>query len=210
MMWLAPRIGLAARFGAGRGAARTNAREAVVGADHRRGAPAVRGSWLERLQDRDLSRSKLLLVRFLDHLASGTILDFIEQQGAWHGLDVRHPLLDLDIVEFGFAVKPRALVAGRCNKWLVRQAMADRLPPVVTERIETTVFTAIFSRESELLRGLPSPEDWTLSRLGVVDAGALKSLLATTSSEQSVFELIRLWWLEVFLMRNFPDAAAMI
>ena len=204
--WLSPRIGLAARFGA----SQTNPREAVIRADHLRNEPAIPGSWLERLQGRNLGRSKMVLVGFLDHLASGTILDFIEQQGAWHGLDVRHPLMDLDIVEFSFAVEPRALIAGRCHKWLMRQAMADRLPPAVTDRIETTVFTAIFSREANLLQQLPRPEDWILARVGVVDVSALNDLLSTTLSDRAVLELLRLWWLEVFLRRNFPPAISMI
>ncbi len=203
--WLLPGIGLAARLGAGRGRNQPGPREAVICPKHRRNDPAVQGSWVERLQNRDLSRTKKVLVSCLDHMASGAIFDFIEQQGAWHGLDIRHPFMDLDIIEFGFSVEPRALVAGHCHKWLVRQAMADRLPPAVAERIETTVFTEIFRREADVLQKLPPPEDWILTRLGVVDVDALKIILTKTSSERTAFELIRLWWLESFVVRNFTS-----
>jgi asparagine synthase (glutamine-hydrolysing) len=207
--WLYPGVGLVARFG-GRGDAKPTIRESLIHASLRGGEPRVPGSWSERLAGRCLSRSKAVLVRMLDHLATGSILEFIEQQGARHGLEVRHPLLDLDIVEFGFAVEPRALVNGQCHKWLLRQAMSDRLPPAVTERIETTVFTPLFTREESLLETLPPVDEWSLTRMGVTDVDAVGRWLSPPRSEEAVFELIRLWWLEVFVRRNLQAGRSVL
>jgi len=203
LAWLSPQVGLAARVGWS--GASKGPRHDVISAEHRRNTAPIRGSWRERVEDEGLSRSKMILVGYLDHLASGSILDFIEQQGAWHGVEVRHPLMDMDIVEFGFSVEPRALIGGRCHKWLMRQSVADRLPAAITERIETTGFSCLFEREQGLLKRAPSGRDWSLAQLGVVDADAIDRHLSGAYSQRVILELIRLWWLEVFVSRNFAS-----
>jgi len=200
---LAPQAGFAARFG--RSGASKGSKHAVISDEHQRGAAPIQGSWREQVEGEDFSRSKMNLVGYLDHLASGSILGFIEQQGAWHGVEVRHPLMDMDIVEFGFSVESRALIGGRCYKWLVRQSVADRLPAAITERIETTGFSCLFVQEEKLLKCAPSGRDWNLAQLGVVDAGAIDRHLTGTYSQGVILELIRLWWLEVFVMRNLAS-----
>ncbi len=203
LAWLSPQVGLAARFGWS--GASKDPRHAVIKAEHQRGAAPIRGSWQERVEDEDFSRSKMILVGYLDNLASGSILGFIEQQGAWHGVEMRHPLMDMDIVEFGFSVEPRALIGGRCHKWLMRQSVADRLPAAITERIETTGFSCLFEREDELLKRAPSGRDWSLAQLGVVDADAIDGFFSGPYSQRVIVELIRLWWLEVFVSRNLAS-----
>jgi asparagine synthase (glutamine-hydrolysing) len=207
--WLYPQIGLAARFG-GRKNAATSIRESLIHTSHRGGEAEIPGSWNERLRTMSFSRSKAALVRMLDHLANGSILEFIEQQGARHGLELRHPLLDLDLVEFSFTIEPRALINGRCHKWLMRRAMADRLPASVTERIETTVFNPLLTREESLLEILPPVDEWRLTRMGVADVDAIVHCLSSPRSEKAVIELIRLWWLEVFVTRRLRSTSPVV
>ena len=147
-------------------------------------------------------------MRCLDRLAAASVVEIIEQQAAWHGIEIRHPLMDLDIVEFGFAVEPRALIAGRCHKWLLRHAMVGRLPAEITERIETTEFNRLFTREEGLLQRLPPGREWHLTRLGVTDAAAIDSCLTGAYSQNATFEMIRLGWLESFIRGNFPDGSS--
>ena len=148
----------------------------------------------------------------LDRLAAATVAENIEQQAARHGIEIRHPLMDLDVIDFGFAVEPRELVAGRCYKWLLRRAVAERLPVEVTGRIETTEFNSIFIREEGLLKRLPPGPEWQLVQLGVADAEVIDSRLTGAYSRSATFEMIRLLWLESFIQRNFesgrsPDLA---
>ena len=207
---LSPQIGLARRFGFG-GVARGVVASLVSDENAGRRAP-VPGSWMERLQGEGLCPSKRRLVMSLDRLAAATVAENIEQQAARHGIEIRHPLMDLDVVDFGFAVEPRELVAGRCYKWLLRRAVSRRLPVDVTGRIETTEFNSIFIREEGLLKRLPPGHEWQLVQLGVADAEAIDSRLTGAYSRSATFEMIRLLWLESFIQRNFescrsPDPA---
>ena len=201
--WLSPGLGLAARFGV-RGAA-AGARQAVICAEHRGNQGPVRGSWQARVAGGGFSRSRERLVKCLDRLAAGIVLETIEQQAARHGVEVRHPLMDLDIVEFGFAVEPRALIVGRCHKWLLRRAMDDRLPADVTGRIETTEFSSLFTREEGLLERLPPGCDWRLARLEVADAEAIDTHLTGAYSRDVTSGMICLLWLESFIRWNFQS-----
>jgi hypothetical protein len=179
--------------------------QGIIGPEHRGATAPVRGSWQERVEDKGLQSSKKAMARNLDRLVAGSVLEVIEQQGAWHEVEVRHPLMDVDIVEFGFAVKPRSLVAGRCHKWLLRRAMVERLPAEVTERIETTEFSCLFTREESLVERLPPGCDWRLAQLGVADAGQIDRRLTGAYSRNVTFEMIRLWWLETFIRGNFQS-----
>jgi asparagine synthase (glutamine-hydrolysing) len=198
---LSPQVGLAARFGFR--VATRRAGPSVVSAEHRAAHAAIRGSWWERIRGDELSASRARLVRSMDRLVATCVLEIIEQQAARHGVEVRHPLMDLDIVEFGFAVEPRALIAGRCHKWLLRRAMVGRLPAEVLGRVETTEFNCIFIREESLLKRFSPAREWHLARLGVTDADAIDSRITGAYSRNATFEMIRLVWLESFIRGNF-------
>jgi len=81
--------------------------------------------------------------------------------------------------------------------------MEERLPATVTQRVETTEFNCLFTREKGVLRQLPPGFEWHLTRLGVTDASAIDSRFSGTYSHNEAFEMIRLWWLESFIRSNF-------
>jgi len=201
--WLSPGLGLATRFGLGRYT--TGGMRAIVGPEHRGGTAPVRGSWQERVEGEAHPLPKKEMVRSLDRLVGSSVMEFVEQQGAQHEVEIRHPLMDVDIVKFGFTVESRALVAGRCHKWLLRRAMADRLPADVTGRIETTGFDCLDTREQEVLNQLPPGSEWHLARLGIVLADSIDSRLTKPYSYSAILEMIQLWWLESFVRRTFSS-----
>ncbi|MBC8133629.1 MAG: asparagine synthase (glutamine-hydrolyzing), partial [Deltaproteobacteria bacterium] len=51
-----------------------------------------------------------------------------------HGLEVRVPLLDRKLVEFGLALPIGAKIGIRGNKPLLRRMLAERLPPSITQK----------------------------------------------------------------------------
>jgi asparagine synthase (glutamine-hydrolysing) len=58
-----------------------------------------------------------------------------------HSLEVRVPLLDRDLVEAVLRLPPKAKTNGTGPKPLLREVMADRLPPVVLKRQDKQGFT---------------------------------------------------------------------
>jgi hypothetical protein len=144
----------------------------------------------------------------MDRLAAASVPEIIEQQAARHAVEIRHPLMDLDVVEFGFRVEPRALIGGRCHKWLLRRAMRDRLPADVSGRIETTEFNCLFTRETEFLKRLPPGAEWRLAGLRVADAEEIDRRLSRASDCSVSFDIIGLGWLESFIRQNFFGVVA--
>jgi len=201
LSWLSPGIGLSRLFGRRRRSVRPM--RGIVRPEHLAGTGPIRGSWRERTAGQGISSSKMDMIGSFDRLVAGSVLEILEGQAAQFGVEVRYPLMDLDLIEFGFSLESRALVEGRCHKSLLRRTMEDRLPADVTGRIETTVFAVLFTREFEDLGQLPAGAEWDLSRLGTVRASAIDACLAEPYSESTRCDLIWLWWLESFVRRRF-------
>lgn len=51
--------------------------------------------------------------------------------GDVYGVEARHPLGDLDLLEFCFAVPDEQYIRNGVTRWLARRVLADRLPPQV-------------------------------------------------------------------------------
>jgi asparagine synthase (glutamine-hydrolysing) len=62
------------------------------------------------------------------------LLESGERSGAEHGIDVRHPFFDRRIVEFAVAIPESQRWRDTTTKYVVRQALRDRLPPAVYSR----------------------------------------------------------------------------
>ena len=80
-----------------------------------------------------------------------------EQLLASVGLERRHPLMDLDLVDFAFRLPPRAVMTGEIpGKWyknLLRLAVADLLPPHVLQRRDKALRQMLYDDELAELRG---------------------------------------------------------
>ena len=111
----------------------------------RRDAPP----WLRRRTLRDLVETgdplawkRLDGPRWWAHAAHGLayeieaagVFEHQRRRAAMAGLDARHPMLDLDLVELGLRQPPRATLDPRFNRPLLRAAMAGLLPDSVRLR----------------------------------------------------------------------------
>ena len=113
------------------------------------------------------------------------LCDYLRQLGAISGLDRRHPLLDVELVELALRLPPQYAYDPRFDRALLRHSMKDRLPPSVTGRAGKSYFTGLL-RQSLLREDLPvvrrligSPK---AEIRGFVDPHALAVLLDLAAS----------------------------
>ena len=129
-----------------------------------------------------------------------------------HGLEARLPFLDHRLVEFGFALPGNAKIADNETKRILRQAMADRLPPPIVQRSNKRGFDTPFGL---WLRG-PLGEavatvfaDPRTAERGVLNAPAVKIALASHRAGRPILDRAgtHLWrWLTLELwFREFID-----
>lgn len=91
-------------------------------------------------------------------------------------LDVRHPLLDRRLVEFGLRLPPDLIVRPYAGKWLLREAMRGLLPEPVRTRVGKGTMSELYAWSFTNQRPLLEPliEDPILGELGVIDRGILR------------------------------------
>ena len=70
--------------------------------------------------------------------------DHVRRRAAMHGIEMRHPILDVDLAEFVMTIPPEEHFDPRFNRPLVREAMAGVLPDSVRLRSEKSFFDAVF------------------------------------------------------------------
>lgn len=102
-----------------------------------------------------------------------------EQYAAQLGVELRHPLFDLDLMAFCFTLPGRVFVGGVRPRHLQRSALADLLPARVRDRREQSYLTDLVNREMrQVWNALPRrARDWSLVARGIVDARGLDNLL---------------------------------
>jgi asparagine synthase (glutamine-hydrolysing) len=66
----------------------------------------------------------------------GTYLEKSDKGGMAHGLEIRVPYLDNEVVEFANSLPDDQRIRGRSRKWLLREAFGDLLPPEVFSRFK--------------------------------------------------------------------------
>lgn len=124
----------------------------------------------------------------------------IEQFIARQGIEVRHPFMDLDLVEFGFRTPPRVLLGGRGGKGLMRQALKGHLPPEVLNG-PNIYWDTLMARHAELTY-IPPAANWFLVQRGIIDGNGLTQLIKVRHSDSaSEIRLFELWWFENFCQR---------
>jgi asparagine synthase (glutamine-hydrolysing) len=64
----------------------------------------------------------------------GLGLSYADRAGMSQGVEIRVPLLDLELVRWSFALPDHVLVKGRVGKWLLRQLAAQDVDPEVAGR----------------------------------------------------------------------------
>jgi asparagine synthase (glutamine-hydrolysing) len=66
----------------------------------------------------------------------GTYLEKSDKGGMAHGLEIRVPFLDNEVVEFANTLPDHQRIRGRTRKWLLKQAFGSMLPPEVFRRFK--------------------------------------------------------------------------
>jgi asparagine synthase (glutamine-hydrolysing) len=88
--------------------------------------------WFDQLDGRDFA-TQMMLVDTMSYLP-GDILTKVDRTTMAVSLEARVPLLDHRLVEFVVALPSRLKIRGRTGKWILRQAIAGRVPPNVLEK----------------------------------------------------------------------------
>ena len=77
-----------------------------------------------------------------------------ERNAAWLGLEIRHPLCDRRIVEFGLAIPEEQRRRGKVDKFILRNAMKESLPAAVLNRKDKAEFSNLFFEQMEAIGGI--------------------------------------------------------
>jgi asparagine synthase (glutamine-hydrolysing) len=180
---------------------RPEARERMAQHDPWAGAREVLerpgAAWLSGLQELDL-RSYL-------HL---DILTKVDRTSMAHGLEVRVPLLDHELVEFAAALPPELLLRGATTKYLMKRAVRGLLPDAIIDRRKqgfAVPLGAWFRGPlAELVRDLLLSQ--TARRRGLFDPAYVETLLRRHDDGRDL--ALQLWtlvsfelWCRVFLDR---------
>jgi len=89
------------------------------------------GRWFSRTQVEDAARwneVERMLYADLRHYLPGSCLSKVDGASMMRSLEIRVPFLDREMVEFALSLPSSAKVRGLTTKWLVRKAMAEKLP----------------------------------------------------------------------------------
>ncbi len=108
------------------------------------------------------------------------ILTKIDRAGMAHGLEIRSPFLDHELVEYVAALPASMKVRGLSAKWLLKHALGGRVPRAVARRRKRGFSLPIVTWVNGALRGffdevLLDPASWAD---GLVDRAEVERLLA--------------------------------
>ncbi|MGH9138719.1 MAG: asparagine synthetase B family protein [Acidimicrobiales bacterium] len=106
-------------------------------------------------------------------LAPAAAYDHIRRRAALAGLEARHPLVDVDVIDFALGLPPDLAYDTRHSRPVLREAMDGLLPDEVRLRPTKSSFDAIFH---EALTGDDLPVARALLRPGEAEVGAYVDL----------------------------------
>ena len=134
------------------------------------------------------------------------MLDHVRHRGAMCGIEPRHPILDVDVIEYVLRLPPELAWDPRWSRPIIREALVGRLPDEVRCRVTKSSFDAIFhaslaGSDLPLVRELLDPDRAEVSEY--VDGAALRQLVAAPPEpaglQQWAMEVWRLATVELWL-----------
>ncbi len=171
---------------------------------------AEASSWLTRAMQR--TRGEPLLERMLDLEMQGFLpdhnLNYTDKAAMAHGVEVRVPFLDQRLVAQARTIPWQLKTRGLSEKWLLKQAMAARLPASVLRRKKTGFGAPMRSWIVGPMRSMV--EDLILSRSirerGLFDVGAVRRLVDDTVAgrRDGAYLVLAVVMVEMW-MRKFAD-----
>ncbi len=146
-----------------------------------------------------------LLLRLMWH-RGGHPMEPLEQLAAAVGLELRHPLMDLDIVEFAFRTPAREFYSGARPRHLLRLALDRDLAPEVRDRLDKGRYRVHEAEDlARVLDNWRASSLWRLVEIGIVDPNGLRRLVARAEQgdRSAALTLLDLFPVEVWLRRRF-------
>jgi asparagine synthetase B (glutamine-hydrolysing) len=117
------------------------------------------------------------LTRLLIHHGS-TFFTAAEQLAAHCGVEMRSPLVDLDLIELSFRLPSWRLITGGWIKGLMRATLADGLPSTVVNNPKKTDFTEVVDRELPNLARRFERVNWCLVNQQIVSKFAIDNMVS--------------------------------
>jgi asparagine synthetase B (glutamine-hydrolysing) len=116
--------------------------------------------------------------------------------GARHGIPIRMPFYDVDLVEFLYSLDPSVLLHNGQIKWLAQEFLAPRVPQLARRWPKTVYGDALWalvvrSQGLDALSMLGGTE--VLENLGIVDGQRLRETLEKGSIGLDAAEIASLW-----------------
>jgi asparagine synthase (glutamine-hydrolysing) len=162
--------------------------------------------WLASRYDQiqaDNSLNHIMAADLVTYLAEDLLVK-VDRTSMAHALECRSPLLDTDLVEWVFGLPSSSKLSASGSKWLIREAVRDRLPAGILERPKQGFDVPLEKwfrndlRPIVMDRVLHGP----LATLGVFDAMGMKRVLqehftGQANHENTVWSLLVLaTWVE--------------
>ncbi|HQR65940.1 MAG TPA: asparagine synthase-related protein [Thermoanaerobaculia bacterium] len=146
----------------------------------------------------------------MNGVQGGPPMEFLEQIGVHEGVEMVHPFLDREMVEFAFSTPPELLGTLTDRKRLFGRAMDRLLPDPSWQRPKFPGPDGFVKSSLRGVAGWLGPMDrWQLPALLPLDAGTLETL-RTLCAGETVESAVDAWTLvcrEFWLRRHFPGEA---
>ena len=136
---------------------------------------------LRSLADVPRERDPLNRLLYLEgrHFLADHNLNYTDKMGMAAGVEIRTPLLDVDLVEFAAGVPPRLKQRGLRGKYILKRAMEPLLPRDVVHRPKTGFGAPLRRWMRRELRGMADEllSAKAIERRGIFDPGAVRDLV---------------------------------
>jgi asparagine synthase (glutamine-hydrolysing) len=117
-----------------------------------------------------------------DRLDEAGVFEHQRRRGAMAGLEARHPMLDLDLVELCLRLAPRSTLDRRYTRPILREVLAGLVPDAVRLRPQKARF------ESVVAASLTGPDVVALRSLLLDPAAELRAYVDQAEMERQLFE----------------------
>jgi asparagine synthase (glutamine-hydrolysing) len=157
-----------------------------------------------------LEQDRLQRMLYLEgkHFLADHNLNYLDKAGMAAGVEIRVPLLDLELVEFAVGIPPSIKYRGAGGKYILRKAMAPLLPREAIHRPKTGFGAPLrrwLHRElRDMLEEVLSPQ--SLAARGLFDPKAVRNLITLNQQGKvdAAYTIFALLCLELWC-RRFVD-----
>jgi asparagine synthase (glutamine-hydrolysing) len=149
------------------------------------------------------------------HFLADHNLNYTDKMGMAAGIEVRVPLLDLEVIRLAGALPSRVLQHGRIGKWIFKKAMEPYLPAEIVYRPKTgfglPLRKWLHTSMHEIVDDVLS--EHSLSKRGIFDAKSVRRLLENdragrVDASYTLFAVMCMEiWARQFLDGHFPASA---